>query len=137
MTWAHFSVLMHLAQSDDQQLRMSDLAGCVDLSPSRISRVVDELIADGLVERRACTGDRRGILAALTEAGSVTLQRAWPHYVRIVRVLAFDHLTTAETQAFGPVLARLVQALRADAEVTQSRGCPGTVPGTFPGVANC
>ena len=133
VTWAQFSVLMHLSQSDDLQLRMSDLAWRVELSPSRISRVVDELITDGLVERRACPGDRRSIVAALTEAGSVTLQDAWPHYLRIVRFLAFDHLTAAETQAFGLVLERLVQALEAESEVAQSRGRPGDSARDFPG----
>jgi DNA-binding MarR family transcriptional regulator len=119
--WAEFSVLMHLSQSHDLQLGMSELADRAGLSPSRVSRVVDELATDGLVERRLCPEDRRCIVATLTEAGSVTLLGAWPHYLRIARLLALDHLTAAETQALGLILVRLVKALGAETEAAHGR----------------
>jgi DNA-binding MarR family transcriptional regulator len=65
LTSTQYSVLMHLSEATGQQLRMSDLAGRVSLSPSRISRVIDQMTADGLVERRPGSSDGRSTLAAL------------------------------------------------------------------------
>ena len=58
-----YSVLMHLSESPDRQLRMSDLADRTSLSPSRISRVIDEMGRSGLVERRPGSGDGRNTFA--------------------------------------------------------------------------
>jgi DNA-binding MarR family transcriptional regulator len=102
-----YSVLMHLSESPDQQLRMSDLAARVNLSPSRITRVIDQMTADGLVERRRETSDGRSTMAALTKQGVATLRRAWPHHLQSVRTLAFDHLSDKETETLGQILERL------------------------------
>ena len=109
---SEYSVLMHLSESPDRQLRMSDLAGSCGLSPSRITRVIDQMSAQGLVERRRPeSSDGRSTLAVLTKQGMSTLRRAWPHHVRSVRELAFDHLTADETRTFGLLLERLAEHL--------------------------
>jgi DNA-binding MarR family transcriptional regulator len=107
-----YSVLMHLSESPDRQLRMSDLADRTSLSPSRISRVIDGMARVGLVERRpgSGSGDGRNTFAALTRTGLSTLRRAWPHHLRSVRQRAFDHLTSEETRILGSMLQRLAEA---------------------------
>jgi DNA-binding MarR family transcriptional regulator len=105
-----YSVLMHLSESPDRQLRMSELADRTSLSPSRISRVIDQMARAGLVERRQGSGDGRNTFAALTRTGLSSLRRAWPHHLRSVRNRAFDHLTPQETRTLGPLLQRLVEA---------------------------
>jgi DNA-binding MarR family transcriptional regulator len=105
-----YSVLMHVSEAPDRQLRISDLAVCTSLSPSRISRVIDQMAAVGLVERRAGPGDGRNTYAALTRTGLATLRRAWPHHIRSVRQRAFDHLTAEETRVLGPALQRIAEA---------------------------
>jgi DNA-binding MarR family transcriptional regulator len=62
-------VVIRLARSPEQRLRMSDLATQVDLSASGLTRVVDRLETAGLVRRDPCPGDRRVTYAALTQAG--------------------------------------------------------------------
>jgi DNA-binding MarR family transcriptional regulator len=106
-----YSVLMHLSESPDRRLRMSDLAARVNLSPSRITRVIDQMSADGLVERRPETSDGRSTMAALTSQGVATLRRAWPHHLESVRALAFDHLSEKETKSLGQILERLADHL--------------------------
>jgi DNA-binding MarR family transcriptional regulator len=105
-----YSVLMHLSESPGRQLRMSELADRTSLSPSRISRVIDAMARDELVERRPGSGDGRNMFAALTKAGRTRLRRAWPHHLRSVRQRAFDHLTAEETRVLGPILRRLAEA---------------------------
>ena len=48
------------------------------LSQSALSRVVGRLEADGLVVRKMCTSDRRGIFACLTDQGRARYEAARP-----------------------------------------------------------
>src|SRR6478609_4702760 len=62
-------VMIRLARSPENRLRMSDLATQADLSASGLTRVVDRLERARLVRREACATDRRVTFAALTAAG--------------------------------------------------------------------
>lgn len=64
-----FDVLLRLARSRGQRLRMTDLAAQTALSTSGVTRVVDRLQNRMLVCRESCPSDRRGAFAVLTEAG--------------------------------------------------------------------
>jgi DNA-binding MarR family transcriptional regulator len=105
-----YSVLMHLSEAPDGQLYMSELASRTNLSPSRITRVIDDMAEMGLVERRRGSLDARTTFAALTKAGMAKLRRAWPHHLRSVRRRAFDHLTPEDARVLGPILQRLADA---------------------------
>jgi DNA-binding MarR family transcriptional regulator len=105
-----YSVLMHLSESPDGQLSVSDLADRTSLSPSRISRVIVEMTRLRLVERRPGSVDGRTTIATVTTVGTATLRRAWPHHLRSVRERAFDQLTEEEVRMLGPILQRLAEA---------------------------
>jgi DNA-binding MarR family transcriptional regulator len=64
-----YDALLQLAQAPGRRLRMSQLADQVLLSKSGITRMVDRLVADGLVERSQCSTDARGAEAVLTDDG--------------------------------------------------------------------
>ena len=64
-----FEVLDRLAENPDGKCRSQDLAESVHLSQSALSRLVDRLVKNALVERCACGDDRRGIFVVLTGAG--------------------------------------------------------------------
>ena len=64
-----FEVLDRLAECPDAQCRSQDLAESVHLSQSALSRLVDRLVKNALVERCACDDDRRGIYVVLTAGG--------------------------------------------------------------------
>ena len=66
---SEFEVLDRLAESPDGKCRAQDLAESVHLSQSALSRLVDRLCKNALVERCACDNDRRGIYAVLTPEG--------------------------------------------------------------------
>jgi DNA-binding MarR family transcriptional regulator len=80
-----FEVLARLAQQDEGKQRMSDLAQSVWLSRSGVTRLVDRLERDGLVERQACDSDARGAFAVLTDAGRARLETARRTHVSDVR----------------------------------------------------
>jgi len=71
-----YEVLMHLNDAEDQRMRMSDLADLVILSRSGLTRLVDRLEREGLLERQSCASDARGSFASLTAAGRRKLAAA-------------------------------------------------------------
>ncbi|MGK2957201.1 MAG: MarR family winged helix-turn-helix transcriptional regulator [Acidimicrobiales bacterium] len=79
LTW--FEVLIRLARSPERSLRMSDLASQVALSTSGLTRVIDRMEHDDLVNRKACPKDRRVFYALLTDAGSDALEKAIPAHI--------------------------------------------------------
>jgi DNA-binding MarR family transcriptional regulator len=90
MTLAEYDVLYQLRAAPSHELRMSDLSERVRLSRSGITRLVDRLAADGLVERADCPSDRRGTLARLTDKGLARVEEAIPTHLRGIR----DHFAT-------------------------------------------
>ncbi|HEY3673817.1 MAG TPA: MarR family transcriptional regulator [Acidimicrobiia bacterium] len=109
LSTTEYTVLMHLSEATDGQLSMSELARRTNLSPSRITRVIDTMARYDLVERRPGALDGRTTLALLTKTGLAALRRAWPHHLRSVRERAFDNLTPEETRELGPLLQRLAE----------------------------
>jgi DNA-binding MarR family transcriptional regulator len=107
LTLAEYTVLMNLSEEDAWSLRMSDLANRVALSLSGISRVVDRLARDGLVERRRCPSDARGFNAVLTDAGFERLRAAYPTHLRGVREHVVDHLGGLDLRALAEALGRV------------------------------
>ena len=75
-------MLAALRDAPDGRLRQVDLAERVLLSHSGLSRLLDRIESDGLVERMPCEGDRRAFLVVLTDDGRGMLERMWPVYAR-------------------------------------------------------
>ena len=76
LSLAFYDVLVQLSESPDGTLRMTDLADAVLLSRSGVTRLVERLELDGLVERRPTAVDGRGVQAVLTMAGKDRLRVA-------------------------------------------------------------
>lgn len=107
MALTDYDVLVQLASADDRRLRMSDLADRLLLSRSGATRLVDRLVAQGLVERVMCDVDRRGQWASLTDAGHERLRGASPTHLRGVAEHFLDRLSADELAALERALTRL------------------------------
>ena len=93
---ANFEILMRLARSEDQRLRMTDLAAQCGLTPSGLSRAVDRLEADGLVGRASCPTDARGTHAELTPKGNKLIVAALKNHVEDVQAKFLDVLSSEQ-----------------------------------------
>jgi DNA-binding MarR family transcriptional regulator len=93
---AYYAILAQLSAAPGRTLRMSDLAGVVNASPSRLSHSVGKLEERGWVARRPCPTDRRSTLATLTAAGFAVLREHAPGHVAAVRKGLFDVLTAEQ-----------------------------------------
>jgi DNA-binding MarR family transcriptional regulator len=80
--FAWYDVLWALYEADEHHLQPSELADEVVLSRSGLSRMIDRIEEAGLVQRRACPGDRRAIHVELTDEGEKMLDEMWCVYAR-------------------------------------------------------
>jgi DNA-binding MarR family transcriptional regulator len=75
---ARYNILRMLYQAPERRLLMGDFAQGMNVSPTNISKLVDTLVADGLVERASHEADKRKTWAYLTEDGMNLVERALP-----------------------------------------------------------
>lgn len=94
-----YDALLQLANATDGRLRMNVLADRVLLSRSGVTRLIDRLVADGLVERTACTTDGRGAEAMLTAEGLARLHDAAPTHLRGIRRYFLETVRPEDLQA--------------------------------------
>ena len=79
-----YEVLDRLGDCPAGKVRMQELAEAVHLTQSTCSRVVARLEDEGLACRNMCADDRRGIFAALTDAGRDRIAAAAPTYRDVI-----------------------------------------------------
>ena len=103
-----YDVLVNLESATRRQMRMSELADAVLLSRSGLTRLVERLERDGLLERADCPSDARGSLAVLTDAGAARLAEARKTHLRGVRERFLDHFDDAELDQLAAYWRRLV-----------------------------
>jgi DNA-binding MarR family transcriptional regulator len=102
-----YEILVRLAEAPDGELRMTELAGTLLSSKSGLTYQVTQLEKAGLVERRSCPSDVRGVLAVLTEAGRQRLEQAAPGHVTLVRELLIDVLTPGQLASLADALGEV------------------------------
>lgn len=105
-----YDVLLHLNEAQGHRLPMRDLADRVLLSKSGLTRLVDRMAADGLVDRQPCDDDRRVVHAVLTEKGRSRLVGAAPVHLRGIEQHFGQHLSEDEAETLRELLERLVRA---------------------------
>jgi DNA-binding MarR family transcriptional regulator len=110
-----YEVLLFLEGAENGAMRMSELADSVLLSRSGLTRQVDRLVREGLVERRKCATDARGSLAVVTDSGRAALTRARRTHLDGVREHFLEHFSEEELRALGEFWDRLLGAEAGDA----------------------
>jgi len=104
-----YEVLMYLADAEDERMRMCDLASTILLSRSGLTRLVDRLQREGLIERVACDADARGAFAKLTPLGREKLCGARATHLAGVRAMFLDLFSAEELELFGAAWDRVLQ----------------------------
>ncbi len=101
MTRAQWAVLLRLERREG--LKQSDLAEDLDIQPITLTRLVDRLCDNDLIERRPDPNDRRAKRLYLKPAARPLLDRI----AEQVEVLAGTVLAGIEPAAIGAMLAQL------------------------------
>jgi DNA-binding MarR family transcriptional regulator len=106
-----FDVLVHLTDSPEGRLRVTELARLLYWERSRVSHHVTRMERRGLVERTECAEDGRGAFIAVTPAGRAAIEQAAPGHVRAVRRLMFDALSKEEVDRLGTAIDKMLARL--------------------------
>ncbi len=109
---ADYEILVHLSESPQRRLRMSELADLTLSSRSRLSHQIDRMSNAGLVDRQPCSEDRRGSFAVLTQDGYDFLVTTAPAHVASVRAHLVDVLTPEEFDVLCRICTKVADRLR-------------------------
>ena len=107
-----YEILVRLSEAPDRSLRMAELADSVKNSRSRITHTVTRMERAGLVQRRQCASDGRGVLALLTEIGYQRLVEAAPEHVASVRAALIDVVSAEDLQAMRRAFVAVADELQ-------------------------
>lgn len=107
LTVNDYEALLALSQAEEGLMRRVDLARKLGLTPSGVTRLLEGLEAGELVERASCPSDLRVTYARLTDAGAAELERASCDHERAIAALLQAHLSAAEIEELGGLLAKL------------------------------
>jgi DNA-binding MarR family transcriptional regulator len=121
LTWYDVLLELHAAGG---RLRMQELSDRVVLSRTRVSRLVDELVGEGLVLKQPDDADRRSTWAVITDDGRDALRRTAPVYLAGIQEHFGRHLTAAEQRSVARALSKVVAA-----HATQPVAAPRLRPG--------
>lgn len=108
LSW--YDVLLELNAAEGRRLRMQQLAERVVLSRTRVSRLVDEMVEAGMVEKTSDADDRRSTLATITDLGRRSLRNAAPVYLDGIHEHFTQHLDESQLHAIRTGLERVLDA---------------------------
>jgi DNA-binding MarR family transcriptional regulator len=102
-----FEVLKHLEEASAGRMRMCDLAEQAQLSRSGLTRLVDRLEREELLERCSCEHDARGSYACLTDSGRERLEAARGTHLAVVREHFFSRFSEDELSSLADMWERI------------------------------
>jgi DNA-binding MarR family transcriptional regulator len=102
-----YEVLLKLSLAPGRRMRMAELAEGVLLSRSGMTRLVDRLEREELLERDGCSSDARGRFAVLTEKGQEVLGRARTTHLDGVRNRFLAHFDADELRVLSGLWDRI------------------------------
>lgn len=99
ISMTEYDVLFNLSRLPERQARLKDLGGQLLITQPSVSRLVERLAADGLVEKFTPPEDGRGTVVRLTEHGAAVYRRIGIEHARAIRrrfagILDEDELRT-------------------------------------------
>lgn len=112
LSFEDYEVLVHLSESNEHRLRMTELSERLLHSQARLTQRINRLSDRGLVRREKCPEDRRGTFAVITDDGMATIERMAPTHVGDVRAHLIDLIEPDEREVVARVLERVAAAAR-------------------------
>jgi DNA-binding MarR family transcriptional regulator len=105
LTW--YDVLLELRAASAGRLQMQELGRRVVLSRTRVSRLVDDMTAPGLVDKVRDDADRRVVWATITPSGVQALRTTAPLYLRGIATHFSAYLSEEEKSVLATALTKV------------------------------
>lgn len=112
LSGAEYSVLVSLTEHADGVVRARDLGRSLGWDRSRLSHLLKRMEARGLLERKDCSSDARGLDVEITLEGRKAIEHAAPGHLEFVRTHFFDRLTRDEQDALASVTRKIIAGLQ-------------------------
>lgn len=101
-----FNMMMVIKHEGGQKgISQIDIGKRLIVTASNMTKQIDKLITDDLVERFALKGDRRVNLIKITKKGSELLDKIWPGYIKTISNIA-GKLSIKERQTLAQILIK-------------------------------
>jgi DNA-binding MarR family transcriptional regulator len=107
ITSSQFHTIRRISQGDAS---VSALADCMHVSRPNVSRAVDELVQNGLVNRKRDPDDRRNIQLSLTDKGKKMIKDLHDRYGKILAD-QFSILTDEELRTLSSALVSMKKVI--------------------------
>jgi len=107
MPLAWYEVLLNLSRAPGGMMRYQDLAKGAGITNSGASRRLEQMTKAGLIERRSCPTDRRGVFAHVTAKGEGAFKRAHSVFLTSLEKNFGERLQPGEAEAISAALSRL------------------------------
>lgn len=110
--YAWYDVLWGLETGPEGTRRMHELADRLAIERYNLTRLVDRLEAQGLVQRSRSSEDGRAAFASITEQGRALRLQMWQVYQRAVQELFLSAFSEPEQQQFAQGLDQAARQAR-------------------------
>lgn len=111
LTPAKMNVLMVIKhQGGAQGLSQREIGRRLMVTPSNMTRLLDKLEREKLIERSGRPGDKRVKVVRVSSKGSHALDEAWPGYMQTMKDVT-DKLSLAEQKTVSAILLKWFRAL--------------------------
>ena len=106
LSW--YDVLLELRRERGNSLRQFEIGQRLLLPKHNLSRLIDRLERERLVERHPCDEDGRGHVVQITSDGVAMLRRMWPVYGGVIERELGAKLQRKEIRALASSLGKLL-----------------------------
>jgi DNA-binding MarR family transcriptional regulator len=113
---AWYDALLELSRAPGGYLRPVELEKQMLLPQYSTSRLIDRLVEDGLVVRRECEMDKRGLFVAITDAGRDLQKKMWGSYSAAIERHIGSKLSDVDAAKLCGLLDRLGCSCNAPAQ---------------------
>lgn len=108
LSLSDYEVLVYLSEAPEDRLRAFELGEALRWEKSRLSHHITRMEGRGLVEKRTCESDRRGLFVVLTPQGRQVIEEAAPYHVDHVRRLLIDRLDRGQLETLAEISEKVL-----------------------------
>jgi DNA-binding MarR family transcriptional regulator len=102
-----YDVLLELKRAGPKGLRQYAIGEAVLLNKYNVSRLLDRLERDGLLERVACEADGRGAQVRIKPSGNELLRRMWKVYGAAITEHYAQYFSKSDLDGLSALLCKL------------------------------
>ncbi|APT84771.1 MarR family winged helix-turn-helix transcriptional regulator [Corynebacterium aquilae] len=106
---SEYSVLVRLSEAPETTLRLNQIGTYLGWDRSRCSHLIRRMEKRGLVDKKTCAEDGRGILVSLTDLGAERLSAAAPGHADLVKSMIFSDLSSDDIETLSTFYRRIIE----------------------------